>query len=143
VDHRLLPIVPGLAHHKSSTGDYIKSIVEWFGALLSSTMSASRTLSFDASEVMNAIEDDLPDNPSDPSSWRPAQLRGLLNGFVQGSKGVLDTKYKTAKIAKELFETHPELRDILVTAWNKKEYGRVLNLSTSRLRHLLGAKLII
>jgi hypothetical protein len=63
----------------------------------------------------------MADDPYAPSS--------LLSSIVAASKGRLDHRHGHLKSARELIAAHPELKEMLDSAWESKSFRDVRNLS--------------
>ena len=79
--------------------------------------------------VETAVEDDLGD-VSDLSS--NLQYRILLNEIIAQCEE-MNKKYLIPGEAKNLINTQEELRTMLASAWKRKSYGKIRNLSASLL----------
>ena len=60
----------------------------------------------------------------------PSFEQNLISYIVRHSKGELDPRYRLLEENETLIEAHQELRDMLVSAWERRSYREIRNLGT-------------
>ena len=79
-------------------------------------------------ELDKAVNEATPDWNNIPNQFTLPFAQILLSYIVHNSNGELDPKYLLLHESKRLIDAHQELRDMLVSAWERRSYRKIRNL---------------